>query len=87
LLLQEFDYEIRDKKGSKNLVVDHLFRIVCGREFESYNFVGFPNEQFLAAYLDPLYADIMNHLVSCWAHESWTKNDRDKFFHLVKFFV
>ena len=27
LMLQEFDWEVRDKKGSKNLVADHLSRI------------------------------------------------------------
>ena len=27
LLLQEFDVEIRDKKGSKNMVADHLSRL------------------------------------------------------------
>jgi hypothetical protein len=27
LLLQEFDVEIRDKKGSKNVVADHLSRM------------------------------------------------------------
>ena len=30
LLLQEFDIEIWDKKGSKNVVADHLSRLTVG---------------------------------------------------------
>ena len=26
-MLQEFDWEIRDKKGSENLIADHLSRL------------------------------------------------------------
>lgn len=32
LLLQEFDMEIRDKNGSKNVVVDHLSRLLTEQD-------------------------------------------------------
>ena len=35
LLVQEFNCEFRDKKGSENLVADHLSRIVYSRELGS----------------------------------------------------
>ena len=27
LILQEFDWKVRDKKGSENLIIDHLLRL------------------------------------------------------------
>jgi len=45
LLLQEFDCETRDKKGSENLVADHLSRILCDGESESSISECFPYEQ------------------------------------------
>ena len=72
LLLQEFDCEIRDKKGSENLVTDHLFRIICGREPESYISECFPNEQFFLVYPNPWYVDIINYLVSGRILEDWS---------------
>ena len=85
--MQEFDYEIRDKKGSENLIADHLSRILSDRESESTISECFPDEQLHAVYSDPWYADIVNYLVAGRILESWTKNDRDRFLHLVKFFV
>jgi len=86
-LLQEFDYEIMDTKGFENLVADHLSRILYDREIKSDVFECFPDEQLYAIHPDLWYADIMNYLVTGRLPEGWIKNDRDRFFHLVKFFV
>ena len=44
LLLQEFDVEIKDKEGTKNLVVDHLSRLEGSKNEVQIN-DNFPNEQ------------------------------------------
>ena len=46
LLLQEFDIEIKDKKGTENLVVDHLSRVEGPRDKVHVN-DNFPDEQLL----------------------------------------
>jgi hypothetical protein len=48
LLLQEFDTEIWDKKGSKNVVADHLSRVVVGFNEDIVSIVDtFPDEQLM----------------------------------------
>ncbi|RDX64782.1 Retrovirus-related Pol polyprotein, partial [Mucuna pruriens] len=60
LLLQEFNLEIRDKKGAENSVADHLSRIE--RESEQLPIRDeFPDEQLLHIKTDPpWFADICN---------------------------
>ena len=84
LLLQEFDCEIRDRKGSQNLVADHLSRIII--ESESTISECFPDEQLLMVQSEPWYADIVNYLVTGEIPMGWSKHDKDRFFSLVKFF-
>ena len=64
LLLQEFDLEIRDKKGSENVVADHLSRLV--REEEELPLKEtFPDEQLFGIQVNtPWYADIVNYIVT-----------------------
>ena len=66
LLLQEFDLEIKDKKGTENLVTDHLSRLEGARD-EVYVNDDFLDEQLLA--IDekraiPWFANYVNYLVA-----------------------
>jgi len=82
LLLLEFDCEIRDKKGSENVVADHLSRIIYSGEFESYISECCPDEQLFVVHPDPWFADIVNYLVPTKIPVDWTKNNRTDFFTL-----
>ncbi|CAN6718908.1 unnamed protein product [Malus baccata var. baccata] len=87
LLLQEFDIEIRDKKGSENVVADHLSRMVHNEE--SLPIVEtFPDEQLLSIKVsEPWYADLVNFLVSKQIPSTFTRHQRDKLRHDARFYV
>lgn len=50
LLLHEFDLEIRERKGTKNQVMNHLSRLEADIEVEKKEYIcgNYPNEQLLA---------------------------------------
>ena len=66
LLLQEFDLKIKDKKGTENLVANHLSRLeVPSKEIQIND--DFPDKQLLAIEdkeLVPWFADFVNYLVA-----------------------
>ncbi|XP_042948598.1 uncharacterized protein LOC122281293, partial [Carya illinoinensis] len=83
LLLQEFDLEIRDKKGSENLVADHLSRLEQEEErLDSVVQEAFPDEQLFACEIKlPWYADIVNYLACKVLPPDLTYHQRKKFLH------
>ena len=65
LLLQEFDLEIKDKKGCDNVIADHLSRVERSTAEEEKVILteNFPDEQlFKVSFQLPWYADIVNYL-------------------------
>ena len=64
LLLQEFQLEIKDKPGAKNLVADHLSRLDNGESVNSLSDC-FPDETLYAIIGKlPWYADMVNYIVT-----------------------
>ena len=65
LLLQEFDIEIKDKKGTENVVRDHLSRLEADKGIEDPAKIeeSFPDEQLFVTEANlPSYADFVNYL-------------------------
>ncbi|XP_070673046.1 uncharacterized protein [Malus domestica] len=63
LLLQEFDVEIRDKKGSENVVADHLSRLVHDED-PLHIPETFPDEQLLSIEVSEPWFGMPNVLIS-----------------------
>nr|CAN79122.1 hypothetical protein VITISV_011712 [Vitis vinifera] len=81
LLLQEFDLQIKDKKGVENVVVDHLSRLVITHNSHSLPMNDdFPEESLMFLVKTPWYAHISNYLVTGEIPSEWNAQDRKHFF-------
>ena len=83
LLLQEFDIEIKDKKGNENVVADHLSRLIIDDHSPSPIRDTFPDEHILAVQVRslPWYTHIVNYLATGKIPIDWDYNERKRFFN------
>ncbi|GJS62709.1 reverse transcriptase domain-containing protein [Tanacetum coccineum] len=91
LLLQEFDVEIRDKKGAENLAADHLSRLENPHqnEFENKEITEtFPLETLGSVSLrddnTPWFADFANYHAGNFIVKRMSSQKKNKFFKDVK---
>jgi hypothetical protein len=86
LFLKEFDIEIRDKKGTENVVPDHLSRILFETPHPIIVHDSFLEEQLfeITSREPPWYADIANYVAIDRSPSHWSKQDKDRFFKQVK---
>ena len=81
LLLQEFNLQIRDKKGVENVIVDHLSRLTIAHNTHNPPIYDeFPEESLLTVDNAPWFAHIANFLVTGEFPAEWKSQDK-KFFH------
>ncbi|XP_040369365.1 uncharacterized protein LOC121051257, partial [Rosa chinensis] len=80
----EFDLEIKDKKGSENVVADHLSRIIHEEDIQPLQET-FPDEQLFGIEVSvPWYADIVNYLVTRTFPDTLSKA---KFLKMARHFI
>ncbi|GJU59676.1 reverse transcriptase domain-containing protein [Tanacetum coccineum] len=87
LLLQEFDIEIKDRKGTENVAADHLSRIE-NDEISDDSEVddNFPGETLMEINTkdEPWFADFANYLVGDIIPKGMTYQQKNKFFSDLK---
>ena len=81
LLLQEFNLQIRDKKGVENVVADHLLRLTIAHNTHNPPIIDeFPEESLLLVENTPWYAHIANFLATKELPADWKAQDMKFFF-------
>ena len=86
LLLQEFDVEIKDKKGTENLVADHLSQLEGASDDIQVN-DDFPDERLLAIEdkrAVPWFADYVNYLVAKVVPPEFNYQQKKKVFRTLE---
>ena len=72
LLLQEFNLQIKDKKGVENVVADHLSRLAITHNSHGLPINDdFPEESLMLVEVAPWYAHIANYLVTVEVPSEW----------------
>ena len=88
-MLQEFDLVIQDKKGSENLVADHLSRLVNEevtlKELEMRD--EFSDESLLVVNNRPWFADLTNFKAARILPKDLNWQQKKKFLHDARFYV
>ena len=80
-LLQEFNLQIKDKKGVENVVADHLSRLAIAHNSHGLPINDdFPEESLMLVEVTPWYAHIANYLVIGEVPSDWKAQDRKHFF-------
>lgn len=89
LLLQEFDVEIKDRKGCENVVADHLSRLPIDENVDlslekGVNCDYFPFENACEIDSSPWYADIVNYLACGIMRTNLTFQERKRFLTMCR---
>ncbi|GJX15334.1 reverse transcriptase domain-containing protein [Tanacetum coccineum] len=87
LLLQEFDIEIKDRKGTENVAADHLSRIENDESSDDSEVDdNFPRETLMEINTkdEPWFADFANYLVADIIPKGMTYQQKNKFFSDLK---
>ena len=81
LLLQEFNLQIKDKKGVENVVADHLSKLTIAHNTHSPPIHDeFPEESLLLVESTPWYAHIPNFLATGEIPTEWKAQEKKYFF-------
>ncbi|GJY49203.1 hypothetical protein Tco_0439159 [Tanacetum coccineum] len=86
-LLQEFDIEIKDRKGIENVAADHLSRIENDETSDDSEVDdNFPGETLMEINTEdePWFADFANYLASNIIPKGMTYQQKNKFFSYIK---